>query len=112
MDHILNKNQNKKHLIAENTDNLYNYDDAPIFIARKRRKPDGGDKEHVNELNSEINLQIDLLKQKLEENEIKEKDLKNEIIQKNKKLNNISEEIKNIKNELDVLEKYKKIKKI
>ena len=118
---ILNNNPNKEpsnEEIIKNDDNNNKIDmlcnpehvDSP-YLNKKRKIPDGGGKENVDQLNIKVPSEtISQLKQKLEENEEEAKILEEEILQKNKELDEINEVIKNIKNELDILEKYKEIK--
>jgi len=120
---LLNRNKNPKHLNEEfdqNVDNIpkkYNFwcnvVDSLSFI-RKRNKPDEDGKENTNKLNgnelSEINRQKDLLLKKLEENELKARKLKVLITKKDEELDELNEVIKNIKNDLIILEEYEEIK--
>jgi len=117
---ILNKEPSNKE-IEHNDDNDHNNNNSDIsfipekvdspYLKRKRKIPDGGGKDYVNQLNKNISSKIiSQLKQELEENEKKAQDLKEEIIKKQKELDDLNEVIKNIKNELDNLEKYKEIK--
>ena len=107
--------------IVQNDDNNDNNNNIDTFcnpehivsqyLNKKRKIPDGGGKENVNQLNRNVPSEtISQLKQKLEENEEEAKILKEEILQKKKELDEINEIIKNIKNELDILEEYKEIK--
>ena len=118
---ILNKNKNKELSIEEIEQNENNNNTTHIlcnpeevdtpYLKKKRKIPDGGGEEHINQLNRNVPSEtISQLKQKLEENEKKAKDLKEEIIKKQKELDELNEVNKNMKNELDNLEKYKEIK--
>ena len=119
---ILNINQNKDLSIEEieqNDNNNYNNSDIfcnpekidSSYLNKKRKTPDGGGKENINQLNANIPSEtISQLKQKIEENEKKAKNLNEEIIKKQKELDELNEVIKNMKNELDNLEKYNEIK--